>query len=805
MSTDQSKPVEEATAPSPEELSPSETPADEPVEEAAAPSPEEPPSGDAPADDEKESPKRKRRWLRMLLWLFLIGFVCLALFIAFLPAILSSGAVTRRIAAGASDYLDRDVSIGDLSIGWRSGIKVTDVSVLERDGSPFASLKSMTCDIGLLSLMRGRIAVRDLSIIEPKLVVRRDKDGHLNIENMGKLGQAKAPEVEDEPEPEKDESGRLPDTLIHAKVVDGAFDFEDLATGETVSIRDFNVVLEVPSINDLISFSLDFDLSQGGRTESVGLKAEAQVAENNELLTDRAKVSVDFTSVPVQASMKLDMAQLDGSPDGKGVEFTLQCDLAELMERIGLIIGLPDGMQIAGTIKSELVAAGDLEESVGLKGSTAISGFAVTGGPLADMPVRQDTVRSVLDVTMALKGRHSGVVVINSLTVEAPALNVDVSGKASGLGEQGNLQGTVKVDADLPEIVGLVSGFLPPELTLGGHARMTMAASTSLEALSSIDKAAAAANPFAYLGVVALDGSIAVDRAEYSSADTQLVFSDMRLQPITLSNSILAVEGQFKANDGPGTLRARIDFTDPEPSFDTTIGAQDVVLTQRVSLLGYVIPLLILPVDGKIQSSASFQADLKGEGFAWETLREKLEASGKLELGDGTISGGEILGAVLKLTGQREQFEFNGMSTQFGLSEGKITSDAIQVNSRALSFALQGWTSIVPDPETGGFAMEYKPGKEILRKYAGKEYERIMALLGTQGEDYSPLVIGGLVQKPRVELKLPGLGSAAQGLIGGALDDALGGKLGKGTNTGDGDAKKEAVKGAAGLLKGLLR
>jgi len=425
------------------------------------------------------------------------------------------------------------------------------------------------------------------------------------------------------------------------------------------------------------------------------------------------------------------------------------------------------------------------------------------------MPVRQDTIRSALDLRIAMKDQQPDEVVVNSLSVDAPALKVAISGKASDLGTQGDLQGTVTADADLPEIAGIVAKLLPPTLRLGGHARLTMAGTTSLTALAAAGKApapgTATANPFAILGAVAADGSMAVDRVEYTSEDGPFVLSDMRLQPIKLAGGILTATGQFTANDGPGTLQANIDLNDAEPTFDIAIQAKDVALTQRVSLLGYIIPLLILPADGQLQSSASFTATAQGKGLAWETLREKLKASGKLELGQGTISGGEILGAILKLAGQRDQFQFSGMSTQFGLADGKITSDDIQVNSAALSFALQGWTSIIPDPKTGGYAMEYKPGPEILKRYAGSQYERITALLGKQGEGYSPLVIGGLVQSPKVKLSLPGLGDAAKGLIGEAIGNALGGKQDATEGKAGAADQKDKVEGAVDLLKGFLK
>ena len=67
------------------------------------------PDGSAVGEQQAPPPRRKRRWLRVLVWLIVLGLVGVAALIALLPAILSSGPVTRRIAAGASDALDRDV------------------------------------------------------------------------------------------------------------------------------------------------------------------------------------------------------------------------------------------------------------------------------------------------------------------------------------------------------------------------------------------------------------------------------------------------------------------------------------------------------------------------------------------------------------------------------------------------------------------------------------------------------------------------------------------------------------------------
>ncbi|MCK5804239.1 MAG: hypothetical protein KAI66_15485, partial [Lentisphaeria bacterium] len=257
-------------------------------------------------------------------------------------------------------------------------------------------------------------------------------------------------------------------------------------------------------------------------------------------------------------------------------------------------------------------------------------------------------------------------------------------------------------------------------------------------------------------------------------------------------------------NGGPTETRLKVDFTDSTPTFETTVKATNITIDQDVELLGYFIPLMILPKDGTVKTTLGLDLAAEGTDFDWPTLRKNLAVTGTLKLNQGSVSGGEVVSGVLRLLGESDTFKFDGMTSAFALSEGRIKSESIEINSQSLDFALSGWTSIIPDPETGGYAMHYEAGNELLKKYAGKELAQYSALLGTELDSFSPLLITGTIQKPKVKLNLPTITRAAKGILGNALQEGLLDKLldGKGKDKIDTKGLEDAGRN---LLKGLLK
>lgn len=769
-------------------------PAEESSSEGEGQGQAEPQEGESPEEEQKP----KKRWVGCLVLLLVAGLVLLVALVAVAPSIASSAMVRDQVAGVASEALQRDVSIGELSLGWTSGFRLGELKVKEKSGECFVSLKAVTCDYRVMPLVGGDVVVKELRVVEPQIYLRRDKDGKLNIDDLMAPSDKPAPP----PPPSPGPSGpmELPNVELHARIENALFSFEDEAAGETVEVKNFNTNLDMSSVDDGLKVSVDFDLVAKGRTEHVSLKADAKFAQDNLVDPQKAKVNLTFDSVPLQALAQVDMQALSGGSEAKGGEITIDCDIAKLMSRIGAF--LPKGLNAEGTIKTVIAIAGTTQKP-NVQGSTVLSQIRVTLPPSGE---GKERAKPVSLGPLALTIHHDAeydvakqAAKIARLNVESDFLNVLSSGNASDLDKSCQFDYGVKVDADLDKIAKMFAAFVPPEVTLSGKSAVNVKASGTAKAEAKANEA----NPFAMLGQIAVQAQARVDHVKYDTAGTHVTISNLSVDELTLKDGLLKLSTLLKINDGPTNVKANVSFQQAEPTFDAAVDARNVGIDQQVALLKYIIPILILPEDGKIHTSANLNVTAKGESFAWEKLREQLIAKGQLKLNEGAVSGGEIVTKIMKFAGEGDTLKFKGMNSAFQLAKGKVTTDGIQVNGQGLDFVLTGWTSIIPDAKTGGFPMEYKAGSELLKKYAGKDYQKYASLLSKPGESYSPLLIAGTVQEPKVRLNLPSIKDAAKTAITGALGEALGGKKsgdGKAGSLGD-QLKKKAGKD---LLKGLL-
>jgi len=386
--------------------------------------------GEAP---EEEPKKPKKRWVGCLVLLLVAGLVLLVALVALVPSIISSDAVKNSVAGAASEALQRDVSIGELSVGWTSGFRLGELAVKEKSGEDFVSLKAMTCDYRVMPLIGGDVVVQELRVVEPRIYLRRDKDGKLNIDDLMTPSDTPAPPP---PPPSPGPSGpvELPNVELHAKIENALFSFEDEAAGETVEVKNFNTNLDMSSVNEGLKLSVDFDLVAKGRTEHVSLKADTEFAQNNLVDPQKAKVNLTFDSVPLQALAKIDMQALTGGSDAKGGEITVACNIAELMTRIEAF--LPKGLKAAGTIKTAIGITGTTEKP-NVQGSTVLNQIAVTLPPSGE---DKDKAKPVSLGPLALTIHHDAeydlanqAAKIARLNVESDFLKVESSGSASDL------------------------------------------------------------------------------------------------------------------------------------------------------------------------------------------------------------------------------------------------------------------------------------------------------------------------------------------------------------------------------------
>ena len=90
--------------------------------------------------------------------------------------------------------------------------------------------------------------------------------------------------------------------------------------------------------------------------------------------------------------------------------------------------------------------------------------------------------------------------------------------------------------------------------------------------------------------------------------------------------------------------------------------------------------------------------------------------------------------------GKSETIQFDQILSPFRLGEGKIYDNTIQVTGPDIELALQGWTSLIYDPEKKGNPIKYKVTGASLKQSLGKDAQKILPFLGNNDATI-PIVI----------------------------------------------------------------
>ncbi|HPC96245.1 MAG TPA: DUF748 domain-containing protein [Sedimentisphaerales bacterium] len=111
--------------------------------------------------------KRSRRWPWVLLGVILIVVVLVAL----VPVYLSSDGFRRMIQAKISQSTGGTADIGDLSVGWRKGVRISDFSFREQSGWAAVSIDGIDVQPHLASLLGGTISLGRAVIDRPAVEI----------------------------------------------------------------------------------------------------------------------------------------------------------------------------------------------------------------------------------------------------------------------------------------------------------------------------------------------------------------------------------------------------------------------------------------------------------------------------------------------------------------------------------------------------------------------------------------------------------------------------------------------------------
>ena len=111
------------------------------------------------------------RLKKTILWLLTITAAIILLLFFIVPAYLSSGSGTNMVIGKINKSIDGKVEMEDLSMGWFSGIKLTDLSFADNAGTVSVNIREITTRPKYGSLLRGQMALGKTVIDGPDVEI----------------------------------------------------------------------------------------------------------------------------------------------------------------------------------------------------------------------------------------------------------------------------------------------------------------------------------------------------------------------------------------------------------------------------------------------------------------------------------------------------------------------------------------------------------------------------------------------------------------------------------------------------------
>jgi hypothetical protein len=705
--------------------------------------------------------RRRRSPLARIVVAFVVIVVAL---LAAAPSLV--GVVGRAwVESSAAAALEADVAIGDLALGWWSGIRVRDLDVRAREpGKPTFRIASIEAKPDLGALLSGRVSVPDLVVKHVTLELSEDPD---------------APEKDDEDD--EDEGGDDPASVAKRALPD----FEVNATIEDVTIAyrssEWERPVRISGVGPVAISASSRDATRIDVAAGPGVTAKLEVlwARDGKRLRRR-----DHT---LSGDVRLEGADLARFRDAAGPWIDALAGIAEGAIRVQAV---GKGVASTGTLRiarAALTPAGapaahvledvtvthDVRRDATTRAWTGTFDLASAAGTLA--PASADGQPLVLERAI-LRGRLSGDLRIDVDAVEAVADFGRIAGSGSfGAGKApAGTSARLEVTADAQQLAAWLGG-LPP---LSGAITSSAAVAIGPDGLMTIRGATKVA------GFVAQDvpgvGTIR-EREIVLKHDLDWGGDAIKMHDVGLSSS-------FATARCSGAIQTRPGGEAPEGSLALDVSvALDVV----AGLLGEHLamkPSGTLAVTGKVVASPvglAVDVDMKGDGI---TLGGGPFARAPFALGDVRAAAkGEISSDWSRL----DLPEWSLRSSVCRLS-GSLQASGIGDDVHAADVAVRG--SVEPDRLLPALMEEPPRARlgpvEVAAKVAGSDaawnaaIERVTgAGLTVQGSavlprgaaraapSFSVAILGSVDQLAKAFVEGHAVSGSIRGNLGGSLGD----------------------------------
>ncbi len=432
---------------------------------------------------------RKRKW-PMIVGISIGGVICiLAILVSLIPTIVSSNMVKNKIINNLESSLSREVQIDDINMSWSSGLDIKNIHIKDGNGLQgvtFVKVNRILCDIDFLPLIRKQIRINDLLIDSPEIVLQKGKEGVLSGKDISKPVKptpTPAPEIVEKPVPEISRKpvekpkytllvipAFLFDTKIKAEISNGKFTFIDRRLQEKTIIRDLNTTLNVDSLNKPIEFHSSFDLETKGEIEHADISLNVSLVKEGEINPESARGTLNMRTGFAQIAADFDMAKFMGE-GGTGLDFFMNVDLEKLSNKLGGMLGMPEGMQIEGVISSKIKADGQLEKVIGIDGNTEITNLNIVGGPLGDNPIRQPSVKLIQNADIDISNDK---ITVHKISIKTNFAELFLAGLATDIKNARDLDLKIFLNLDITKLMSEVGGLLPENIEVAGNVQSSI-------------------------------------------------------------------------------------------------------------------------------------------------------------------------------------------------------------------------------------------------------------------------------------------------------------------------------------------
>ena len=238
--------------------------------------------------------------------------------------------------------------------------------------------------------------------------------------------------------------------------------------------------------------------------------------------------------------------------------------------------------------------------------------------------------------------------------------------------------------------------------------------------------------------------------------ENRLLLKNLVTDKFSFNNGVVSTRARLSVNEGPTAIKGMIDLRQKKPTFDLSIEAKDIHITQDIPFLS------ILPVfstkEGEVGGILSLKGYLRGNGLGREILNKILVADMKLEVRNGYIRGNKLLSSILEIIGVKGAYSFDSMEAVIQIKDGRISTPKMDIQSQLLSLNASGVTKF-------DGSISYDAVVRFSKEHMGKDMEKIAGLL--LKENALPVEIRGTTKDPKVSVKLPkeNLENIVKGLV----------------------------------------